>query len=344
LLEEWFAVYPESERDALKSRLINDFHAGFLELFLHSYFRSTSFVPEPHPSVRSSSKKPDYLIRNSECEFYLEATVARDKSDEDIARQTVKNLLMDAINSIKSPNFFLALEDFSITPGKQPAARKIKVFLERELLKYNPDDVARSLTTSPLGGPVLEFRDDAMRVTISLVPRSEAARAKPDIRPIGVYPIETYVGGSDTAIKESLNDKATRYGDLDRSYVVCVNYIGEKGVDQDDILDALFGTLQVSIIKDDDIPISSRQRNGVFMGPDGPWNTRVTAVVISNLFPWNLTTGRLELYHNPWTKRPLSLCSLPLRQASLVNNKLEWLDGISLTDLFGLWPTWPNQP
>jgi hypothetical protein len=139
LLEEWFAAYPASDRVALKDRLRDDFHAGFLELFLRSYFAASTFQLDAHPIVPSSSKRPDFLVRKGACEFYLEATIARDKSDEDAARQRVRNLLLDAITSTPSPNFSLALQEFTIAPGKQPAPRRIRAFLERELPKYDPE-------------------------------------------------------------------------------------------------------------------------------------------------------------------------------------------------------------
>ena len=343
ILEKWFEDYPAVECAALKDRLQNDFHAGFLELFLHSYFHANSFTLAPHPTVPNSPRKPDFLVQNGECEFYLEATVVRDISDQDIARQRVKNLLLDAINSADSPNFFLDLRDFTIAPGSQPAARKIKAFLERELPKWDPDEVEKSVAGNAVNdGPILQFQDAAIFVRIMLIPRSPEARGKPGIRPIGIHPPETHWGGEDSVLRKSINNKTTRYGALDRSYVICANYIGIWGAEQEDILNALFGTRQLTATTNRPNPVPSRKPDGIFRGPGGPWNTRVSGVIVATISPWNLPSARFELYHHPRATFPLKPCALPLRQASIAGDRLEWREGIPLADLYRLPEGWPD--
>jgi hypothetical protein len=314
-------------------------------LFLYAYFRMHSFELTPHPEVPNTTQKPDYLVYRNDCEFYLEAIVVRDKSDEDLSRERVKSLLLDAINATSSPNFFLALRDFTVKEGKQPVARKISAFLRREVVKYDPDRVSEQLTAnSVLEGPVLVFEDETIHLEVTLVPRSRGARGRADIRPIGIYPMQTRWGGSDGAVKNAINGKATRYGLLDRPYLVGINCISEWGLDDDDVLDALFGTPQVSLGPGDSEPIPSRRPDGAFVGPDGPWNSRVTAVIVGNLYPWGLEAGRFELYHNPWTSNPFDICDLPVRQSSLQGDRLDWKEGPRLLDVFGLPAAWPHQP
>ncbi|HKV43610.1 MAG TPA: hypothetical protein VJT32_02865 [bacterium] len=342
LLERWFSEYPTPYQVDLRKRFKTDFHAAFWELFLHAYCGANEFTLELHPKVPGSSKRPDFLVRKGDCEFYLEATVTRDESDEDEGRRRVRNMLYDAINSIESPNFFLTLEEFAIEPGKQPAARGLKAFLRRELPKHDPDVVASSLN-SAAGAPRLEYRDKNVSVRISLMPRSPKARGNPEIRPIGIYPIQTHWGSGDEALRQSVNAKATRYGRLDRPYVVCVNYIGEWGVDSDDVLNALFGTEQLTATLGQPTPTLSRKRDGVFMGPAGPWNTRVSGVLVgAKLFPWSLRAASLELYHHPWGTKSLVDCLPMVRQARLIGDRLEWHDGLQLADLFHLPPNWPD--
>ncbi len=345
ILEKWFEGYPLVERAALKDRLQNDFDAGFLELFLHSYFHTNSFTLTPHPTVPNSMRKPDFLVQNGECEFYLEATVVRDQSDQDVARQRVKNRLLDAINSVNSPNFFLDLQDFTFTPGSSPTARKLKVFLERELPKYDPDEVEKAVVGNVFNeGPILQFQDHAIHARIALIPLSPETRGRLGIRPIGIHPTETHWGGGDSALRESINDKATRYGVPDRPYVICANYIAKWGAEQEDILNALFGTFQFTATTNQPKPVPSRKPDGIFKGPGGPWNTRVSGVIVANLFPWNVPSARFELYHNPWATLPLKSCTLPLRQASVAGDRLEWRDGVPLADLYRLTAGWPDQP
>lgn len=342
LLEQWFSEYPAFGQVDLKNRCKTDFHTGFWELFLHAYFSANGFTLEPHPAVSGSSKRPDFLVKKGDCEFFLEATVTRDESDEDEAQRRVRHLLYDAVNSIESPNFFLTLEEFAIAAGKQPAARGLKAFLRRELPKHDPDVVASSLVPG-VGGPVLRYSDENISVRISLMPRSPKARGNPEIRPIGIYPIQTHWGSGDEALRQSVNAKATRYGKLDRPYVVCVNYIGAWGVDSDAVLNALFGTEQLTATLGQSTPTLSRKRDGVFMGPAGPWNTRVSGVVVgAKLFPWSLLVASFDLYHHPWTAKPLGDCVPSIRQGRLAGDRLEWHDGVQLIDLFHLPPKWPD--
>jgi hypothetical protein len=345
LLDKWYCLYPTDSRRELRARFIADFHGAFWELFLYAYFRMHSFELTPHPEVPNATRKPDYLASRNDCEFYLEAIVVRDKSDEDLSRERVKNLLLDAINATSSPNFFLALRDFTVKEGKQPVARRISAFLRREVVKFDPDRISEELTAnSVLDGPVLVFEDETIRLEVTLVPRSPGARGRGDIRPIGIYPMQTRWGGSDGPIKDAINAKATRYGLLHRPYLVGINCISEWGLDDDDVLDALFGTPQVSFGPGNSEPITSRRSDGAFVGPDGPWNTRVTAVIVGNLYPWGLDAGRFELYHNPWTSNPFHGCDLTVRQASLQGDRLDWKEGPRLLDVFGLPAGWPQQP
>jgi hypothetical protein len=115
------------------------------------------------------------------------------------------------------------------------------------------------------------------------------------------------------AIRDAIGKKATRYGSLDRSYIIAVNVLSPF-VDQEDILDALFGSEQVTFpldMPDDQPPILSRARDGVWFGPSGPKNTRVSGVlIVKNLTPWSIGHSDVTLYHNPSTHHPLTISFL----------------------------------
>lgn len=343
LLEDWFCRYPRSHQADLRTRFVDDFHAAFFELFLHAYLSVLGYGLEPHPAVPNSTRRPDFLVTKDTCRFYLEATVARDISDDEASKRRVKNLLLDAINDISSRNFFLALKEFTVVPGKQPSAKKIKAFLERELAALDPDSIKLNELERPLrDGPGLSYEDDSIRLSIGLIPRSPNARGRTDIRPIGVYPIASRWGGSDILIRDALNAKATRYGQLALPYLIAVNCISEWGVDDGDILNALFGTEQLTFVKGSKDPIPSRKRDGAFIGPNGPWNTRVSAALVCHIFPWSLRECRLELYHNPWAARPLQSCELALRSAVVVDGNVEWTGDNQLLAHFALPSGWPE--
>ena len=345
LLESWFATYPEPDKIELKARFLSDFHAAFIELFLFAYFTRDGYHVTPHPVVPDSSRSPDFLVERDRCRFYLEATVAKDAPDESVGQRSVEALLLDAINDTPSPNFFLHLREFHVVKGAQPAARKVRAFLLRELPKFDPDSIDLSTMSQPLEeGPSLEYRDETITLTIGLIPRSPAARGRPDIRPIGIYPSKSRWGGSDPLLLDAIKSKATRYGSLDLPYVIAVNCISKWGLDGDDILDALFGTEQATFVAGAQIPIMSRKPNGAFMGPTGPWNTRVSAVLTGTIYPWTIARGGLVLYINPWAAKSLSNCHLRFRQAIVVDGRLDWSGTSDFLEYFGLAPGWPDDP
>jgi hypothetical protein len=123
--------------------------------------------------------------------------------------------------------------------------------------------------------------------------------------------------------------------------VVAVNCVTRWGVDDDDIVEALFGTEQLIFYRGDQTPIPTRQKDGAFMGPDGPWNTRVSGVLIATLYPWNLGSARFELYVNPWAAKSLMDCSFAARQATVSHGALVWTGTSDLLAHFALPLGWP---
>jgi hypothetical protein len=115
-------------------------------------------------------------------------------------------------------------------------------------------------------------------------------------------------------------------------------------VDDDDVLDALFGSEQFTWTRDSDTVLPSRATDGPLMGPRGAMNTRVSAILVGHVFPSNLADCRLELYHNPWAKRPLAACEVGLPQIRVVDEQLSRTEGAQLLSHFGLPEGWPAVP
>lgn len=345
LLENWFAAYPGIEQRRLRHAIATDFHTGAFELFLHALFTAAGFEVTLHPSVPSARSKPDFLLSKPGLAFYAEATVVRDASDEERARRNVENELYDAINQVHSPNFFLALRHFVIAPGGQPAARRIRAFLERELRKHDPATVSHFLAAHPgHEGPTLTFQDSVLTMRITLTPKSQELRGRRGVRPLGIYPAKSRWGSAAPAIRKSVARKARQYGALDRPFITCVNCVSEWGWDQDDAIDALFGTEQVTVSPDDRDGSWSRARDGALMGPNGPQNTRVSAVMVGAVYPWALPNCPVAIYHNPWSSESLPKATLPLREAHVVDGRLQWSPAVGLQSVFGLPDGWPDHP
>jgi hypothetical protein len=124
-------------------------------------------------------------------------------------------------------------------------------------------------------------------------------------------------------------------------YVVAVNVLRALW-DEHIIGEALFGTpaerLRLTENGEEELE-RFRVGDGVWRGPDGPRNTRVSAVLlVFGLDPTTVAADGLKmvLYHNPWAGRPYHglLCRLP--QEKLEGRQLVSIKGLAARNILGL--------
>ena len=63
--------------------------------------------------------------------------------------------------------------------------------------------------------PIIVIENEDILLKIKPIPVVKSAREKKK-RPIGMYPIESFWGGGEESLKESISMKAKRYGQLDK--------------------------------------------------------------------------------------------------------------------------------
>ncbi len=129
-------------------------------------------------------------------------------------------------------------------------------------------------------------------------------------------------------------------------YIVAINVINEFGVDNIDISNALFGEEQIIFIRKNRVTeeLFQRKPNGAWYGPNGPQNTRVSAVLIAiNLSPWKIAKITPVLWHNPWAKYPLpsDIWQLSQMVPDKKYNRLLKKKGKSIWQLLKLHSDWP---
>src|SRR5690606_10396387 len=196
------------------------FSSPFFELFLHEFFRRQDFTLEPHPILPDTTKRPDFLVRGHGLEFYLEAKESTDKSESEKSIENRINQLYDQINKMNTPNFFFRINELFLKSTNQPSGKKIVKYIENQLPRFDPDELAKTLQLTGLENlETITYEDIDVKLVISLIPKSPNARGKEGLRPIGIYPFDSYWGGADTSIKTSIEKKATRYGELDKPYL-----------------------------------------------------------------------------------------------------------------------------
>jgi hypothetical protein len=143
-------------------------------------------------------------------------------------------------------------------------------------------------------------------------------------------------------MKAAIKEKASRYGRLHLPYIIAVNAISKWGTNHSDVMEALFGSeeLFISAVGHERM---ERKPDGVWQGPKGPQCTRVSAVLVTTVVPWNVPNGNIRLYHNPFAKRPCSDIPWRIPQAVVRCSKMERTAGPSLGNILGLPVDWPGR-
>jgi hypothetical protein len=359
LLELWFERYPEDAKNQLKRRLSSRENAqhksAFFELYLHELLTS-SFEVELEPDlVTGAQTHPDFKVKLAEQSlFYLEAVLAT-QSVAEAANDARVATVIEAINRINSPNFMLQVS-YSGPPKNSPPTRHLRRQLERWLSGLNPDEVATiDVQTGYDKLPCYKWSHEEWRVEFRAIPIA------PEFRGLGVASVigsimpsipgaeidlDSYVDRKHEAVREAVRRKATKYEQLGLPYVVAVNIL-EPFAEDRHLLDALFGEEQITVSLSASGSWSTREsraRDGAWIGPAGPHNTRVSAVLAGfNLTPLVSATRAPVLIHNPWASQPLPTDLWPLPQIviNLETGTLDRIDGKGPAELLRFPSPWP---
>ena len=152
---------------------------------------------------------------------------------------------------------------------------------------------------------------------------------------------------SSVAIKKALEDKAGAYGAPTIPYVIAVasdsRSPGDFGV-----LNALFGHQNVTLGIDkngETVTQEGRDTDGFWIGPMGPRNQLVSAVLIASwVRPWFVSQNFPTIWHNPNAAFPLILGETPWRsmRISASGELEESAPTQSIHEFFELDRDWPG--
>jgi hypothetical protein len=342
-LEEWFRRYPVENVPDLRGRFRSpddvQHRGAFFELFLHELLLRLGCVVEIHPEVPGTSKRPEFRVASPEgTEFYLEAKVATDESNEKASARARVNLVYDAINDLDSPDYWVNVEPRG-APASQVPTKKLKAFLTEQLRSVDYDEMVRRYQQTGLADlPRWSYEFEGWSAEFFPIPKVRA-RGQKGLRPMAIQMIAPYWPDPVTPLRTAILAKAKRYGTPDLPFVIAINALSED-IDDDDVDSALFGDESWIIKNVDDAPEFRRVMNGVWTSPEGRY-TRVSAVLVfQKLSAWNFPSAKVRLYHHFDASKPLGGALRQLPQAVIVNNQLQLKDGLSLADIFGVSLDW----
>ncbi len=322
-LETWFTHYPDNNKTELKARFQSESDSAFYELFLHELFLKIGCEVVVHPRAGDRSKtRPDFLAKFP-CgdEAFVEAVLSQDESEEERASRARLDALFDEVNKVKSPDFFLNVLSVKNPQGIQPSGRKLRRLLSERLNGLNPDGTWETLTKYGIDAmPKWTFSDRDFALEVAPMPKSPEARGKPGHRLIGVVSEGVHWGGSAAGLRSSITAKAKQHGRFNKPYVIAVNSLSKWGTDEDDISEAFYGG------------------GGIFTN-----YSRVSAVLVTKVYPSNVPRAPMCLYHNPFAANPCTGLLWRVSQGTYHQTKLEVVKGVSIGEVMGLPSSWPKS-
>ena len=226
---------------------------------------------------------------------------------------------------------------------KQPSTKKAIGKIEAELANYDPDVLADQLTKFELdNGAKIEYENDDLRLVVSLIPKIPSARNLNEVRPIGIYPFESFWGGSEDSIRDSFTKKSKRYGILDKPYFICINAIGIKGEGDFDVENALWGSLAFTWSTD---PINKnermeRERDGIFLDKNGPRCKNVTGVLVTNVMEFNIYVARHWFAYHPFTDIKFDFNLFDLSHIYVDGGQIKVENKLTIAEVLKINSTW----
>ena len=350
-ITEWLNNFPESDRNEVISRLKSGDRIHFLsasfELYIHEILIRLGYKVSTHPDTSSEkTTKPDFLVRNIETgeEFYVEAVLATGQSSDERAAESRKNIIINSINELNSPNFYLSLSADG-TPETSPSGKKIKKELTKWLNELDPDEVSKNVMSSGHKAfPRIEINQDGWNVEFSAIPKSPERRGLENSTTIGALSNGAQWLSTWKSIRDAVLKKGNYYGDIDLPLLVAVN-VGRFKVDNIDSMQALFGQ-ERHIFNSNQLdaePRFDRALNGVWQGPKGIRYKRISGVIISpDITPWTYGARNICTYVNPWANHAVCGALFQLSHAQVNEDEMEWIEGNHPRKLLGLHDGWPE--
>jgi hypothetical protein len=296
LVDAWFDELPSEQAEAFRPRLMSRDEStsisAFWELYLHAALLRCGLQMEYEPQLAHSAKRPDYLVRGESDSFYLEAVLVGDpkhRAQED----KLEKPIVEALRALDSPEFRL---DFQIrkrgtaSPRLAPVKAQVKRWLRdldrAEVMRLQRERGLRA--TDPLIVPAGDWL-----FSFSPIPRSDAAAGTTNpAGAIAIFPGRTAWGGDWSRVYAALEEKARRYGDLDRPFVIAL-LANDVFVDEENIAAALYGEPGFGV--DVNGEVSLGRASGLWSDGAG---TRVSAVLTArNLVPASVAVVEPLLWH-----------------------------------------------
>lgn len=345
LLEKWFQNLPEAEKYEVKKRFKKSFDSVFYELFLFNFFKELGYEIIIHPKIDNTDKKPDFLISRDGVEIYIEAKICKDKSNFEEANEKLIERFYETIDKIESPHFMFNIERLQLKTKNQPSTKELVRNIKNKITKLDHKrELQKTIGDFSSSLPQFEnlfFENDEIIINIEFLPVNEDSIGKPR-RSIGIRPIETFIGGAEESIRESILTKAKRYGKLDKPYLICINTLSIKSSSYYDIDAAIWGSIALTFSTNPNNKDEKwvRTEDGVFYNNGSKRITNVSGIMINRVFPHDIPSSKYWIFKHPFTENDLNFENLMLPYCYVKNGYVYNNEGDNLGEIFDLKNDW----
>ncbi|WP_158728434.1 MULTISPECIES: hypothetical protein [unclassified Flavobacterium] len=346
ILEDWFSKYPEIEKKELKIRFKKDFDSAFFELFLYELFNKLGYEIVIHPELKDSNKRPDFLIMKDGNQTYVEAKVCFGKTEAEMAFENLQNEFYDQLSRVKIKGFLLAIEELNFIGKKQPRVKELLAKIEYEVGKLDPVQITANIQEFGFeGSPIIKFQNKDFSIVVKPMPLIESEKNTVSENPIGMFPFESFWGGGEVSLRQSILKKSKRYGKFDVPYLICINALDKKTAGKPDIENLIWGSLQYTYStnpkgRDEKL---TRKRDGIFYNSGKAQLKNVSGIFITKIFPSNIPNAKYWLHKNPFANNDFNFEDVDLVYSFVVEDQIICVEGSNLDRIFNINKDWLSE-
>lgn len=298
MINEWWSHFPGHAHHGLRSRLLDrnsdaNVSSALWELYLHEMLLGSGCTVEIERTVGSRSKNPDFLVTRGDDQFVVEAIWTSQRLGQAMG-DVLPPVLSDAIDSVPSPNFFLAVS-INTSGSPAPSQKRLKADLTRWLADLDPDQVIADRERN-LPWPQHTWREAGWSITFEAMPRSPGRRGLASSRTIGIHPVMGGFLDNSELVFDAVKKKGKKYGQMPLPFIIAVGHAA-MFPDDEDIDASLYGTLHEHGPVGGETTLT-RQPDGYWTGPRN--HSQVSGVlVVANPAPWTWARNTPVLRHSP---------------------------------------------
>lgn len=321
--ERWYAEFDDPSRDLLRRfrrKKEDEQHLpAWWELYVHQLFVRLGYEVAVHPQLPRREERPDFLVTRGTESLYVEATTVfnGDYNMNPHGQAWVQDFIDSAQNP---PDFMVDIEFPRVAPPTGwPRRREIVDPLEQWLARLDWAEARADWESNGIGymssPPRWRWNHECGDWTIAYLATPVQAESRRKGRRLIAIPATSAANFSHDIqrIRTKLNEKGgNKYssldGPLEKKPVVVAMQLWNQ-VDEDDLVNVLFGSAHVEWFMDNTtgsvVPESIRS----VRVPDGYWRpdfdprgTRISGGVLfgNTLSSYRVASKLPELWLNPW--------------------------------------------